>query len=449
MNRSSHAYYYDLNGNRTYVLDTGLTTNYSSNSVNAYTSITGSTAPTYDLNGTGRGRATRTNRFLFVEGMASTLVYDKENRLRSITRNLGGSVNSYTYDALGRISTLAYSLNGVSTTEVYTWTGWTLLYRELIQNAAVVEKYRYTWGLDVSGTLEGAGGVGGLLAIERNVNNNYSWDTRYPHYDANGNIMALSNSSGQISARYRYDAFGKTILSTDVDGTGWNTKNIHGFSTKPTLGNHKLHYYGYRWYDASNGRWINRDPIEEKGGLNLYGFVGNDGVNWWDYLGHQTIRLPGQPGYVEQIDNTKDTGQYNCAGAAFRDYAPIAESSDETTLKKLSKCRKVECKEECPLGEVKFTFSRIRSEMWLVHDKGDEKHEWTGDDWHVSSGEGIVPQKYGDGKICYRPTQPEVGMKYPVGRPSRRPFVIEYRIVKVISVDCYCCPCDDKGKYLP
>jgi RHS repeat-associated protein len=210
-------------------------------------------------------------------------------------------VNSYTYDALGRISTLTYSLNGVSTTEVYTWTGWTLLYRELMQNGAAIEKYRYTWGLDVSGTLEGAGGVGGLLAIERNVNNNYSWDIRYPHYDANGNIMALSNSSGQISARYRYDAFGKTILSTDVDGTGWNTKNIHGFSTKPTLGNHKLHYYGYRWYDASNGRWINRDPIEEKGGLNLYGFVGNDGVGMWDLLGLANSVVVGTPSYINSL----------------------------------------------------------------------------------------------------------------------------------------------------
>jgi RHS repeat-associated protein len=32
--------------------------------------------------------------------------------------------------------------------------------------------------------------------------------------------------------------------------------------------------------------WPSRDPIEEEGGINLYGFVGNDGVNWWDYLGH-------------------------------------------------------------------------------------------------------------------------------------------------------------------
>lgn len=33
------------------------------------------------------------------------------------------------------------------------------------------------------------------------------------------------------------------------------------------------------------GRWLSRDPIGEEGGLNLYGFVGNDGVNKWDMLG--------------------------------------------------------------------------------------------------------------------------------------------------------------------
>jgi len=44
-------------------------------------------------------------------------------------------------------------------------------------------------------------------------------------------------------------------------------------------------YYGFRYYDPVTGRWPSRDPIEEKGGLNLYGFVGNDGVNAWDLLG--------------------------------------------------------------------------------------------------------------------------------------------------------------------
>ena len=47
----------------------------------------------------------------------------------------------------------------------------------------------------------------------------------------------------------------------------------------------RVAYYGYRFYDPETGRWPSRDPIQERGGVNLYGFVGNDGVNKWDYLG--------------------------------------------------------------------------------------------------------------------------------------------------------------------
>ncbi|MEN9990447.1 MAG: hypothetical protein RLZZ224_149 [Verrucomicrobiota bacterium] len=49
-------------------------------------------------------------------------------------------------------------------------------------------------------------------------------------------------------------------------------------------------YYGYRYYHPQTGRWINRDPIEEKGGLNLYGFLGNDCPNYVDYLGWETVK---------------------------------------------------------------------------------------------------------------------------------------------------------------
>ncbi|MFZ9937806.1 MAG: tyrosine-type recombinase/integrase [Luteolibacter sp.] len=44
-------------------------------------------------------------------------------------------------------------------------------------------------------------------------------------------------------------------------------------------------FYGYRYYDPVTGRWPSRDPIEEEGGINLYGFVGNDGINRSDLLG--------------------------------------------------------------------------------------------------------------------------------------------------------------------
>ena len=43
-----------------------------------------------------------------------------------------------------------------------------------------------------------------------------------------------------------------------------------------------MYYYLYRFYDPNLQRWINRDPIEEKGGYNLYGFVGNDPANALD-----------------------------------------------------------------------------------------------------------------------------------------------------------------------
>jgi uncharacterized protein RhaS with RHS repeats len=48
-------------------------------------------------------------------------------------------------------------------------------------------------------------------------------------------------------------------------------------------------YYGYRYYDPLTGRWPSRDPIDERGGLNLYGFVGNDGVAKSDVLGYYTL----------------------------------------------------------------------------------------------------------------------------------------------------------------
>lgn len=60
------------------------------------------------------------------------------------------------------------------------------------------------------------------------------------------------------------------------------------FSQKRAVG---ITYYGYRYYDPVTGRWLSRDPIEEEGGYNLYGFIGNDGVNATDYLG-----LTGGPG---------------------------------------------------------------------------------------------------------------------------------------------------------
>jgi RHS repeat-associated protein len=57
------------------------------------------------------------------------------------------------------------------------------------------------------------------------------------------------------------------------------------FSSKYTDDESDFLYYGHRYYNPSTGRWPSRDPIGEKGGRNLYGFVANDPMGRFDKLG--------------------------------------------------------------------------------------------------------------------------------------------------------------------
>ena len=66
------------------------------------------------------------------------------------------------------------------------------------------------------------------------------------------------------------------------------TRALHHRNPKPkTMG---VTYYGYRYYDPKTGKWPSRDPIEEMGGKNLYGFVRNDGVNGIDLYGFAGVK---------------------------------------------------------------------------------------------------------------------------------------------------------------
>ncbi len=142
-----------------------------------------------------------------------------------------------------------------------------------------------TWGLDLSNTPQGAGGVGGLLSLSLLSSVSES-SVFYPSYDGNGNITAWSQKTSTApTARREYDAFGNTLVSEGI----WPSS--YGFSTKPQDAETGLYYDGYRYYDPMTGRWPSRDPIQEEGGVNLYGFVGNNSINNRDYLG-QAIETP-------------------------------------------------------------------------------------------------------------------------------------------------------------
>jgi len=57
----------------------------------------------------------------------------------------------------------------------------------------------------------------------------------------------------------------------------------------PTTTVSGVRYYGYRQYSPEMGRWLSRDPIDEKGGISLYAFCNNKGVDKCDKLGKMPI----------------------------------------------------------------------------------------------------------------------------------------------------------------
>ena len=138
----------------------------------------------------------------------------------------------------------------------------------------------YVWGLDLSETLDDAGGVSGLLWV-RNGGGPAS-GTHFVCYDGNGNVWNLvSATTGTEAARYEYGPFGEPLR---LSGPGAKA-NPFRFSTKRTEEFTRLVLYEYRAYSPASGRWLSRDAIGERGGVNLYCALLNNPVGSLDVLG--------------------------------------------------------------------------------------------------------------------------------------------------------------------
>lgn len=254
---SNHSYAYDRIGNRTSATDNGVTRSYTANDLNQYTAV-GDDEYVYDADGN------------LLDDGNFTYEYDALNQLVSVSTATDKEV--FVYDFMGRrIATDSFVKSGndwsKSSRRRYIYQGWNVI-AEYVNSAC---DRSYVWGEDLSGTLQGAGGVGGLL-LERNTDGEY-----LPVYDGNGNIISYKDDAGSVVSTYAYDPFGNVIAHAGMDF-------VYKFSTKPQDNLSGMYYYGYRFYQPMIGRWNNREPLKGHGNSNLYS-TNNNLILFWDIKG--------------------------------------------------------------------------------------------------------------------------------------------------------------------
>jgi RHS repeat-associated protein len=222
-----------------------------------------------------------------------TLRFNEENRLVEVSGAILRS--TFVYDGLGRrVERIDTPVSGSATITRYVYDGWRVVEET---NASGATLRFYTRGMDLSGSFENAGGIGGLLAITRS--NGGGLTSASYIYDGNGNVTGLVGSDGTALAQYRFDPFGQRLSAIGA----WADLNPYQFSSKERDDWTGFYYYGLRYYNPSTGRWLSRDPLEEGGGTNLYGAAVNDMVCRFDPNGLWT-----QQG-VEAILCRSDEGQ--------------------------------------------------------------------------------------------------------------------------------------------
>ncbi len=171
----------------------------------------------------------------------------------------------------------------------FVWDDWNIVHETVAVvdgGTTNVSGIQYFWGSDLSGMLQGAGGVGGLLAVSRDG------VFYFPVYDNNGNVMKYVDESGSVVADYLYDDFGATISQSGELADSFT----FGFSTKYLDRETDLVAYQRRFYSTGYKRWLSRDPIEENGGINLYSICRNNLVSGIDGLGLAIIIIKHIPG---------------------------------------------------------------------------------------------------------------------------------------------------------
>ena len=252
----------DTDGDTTDDLEQDRTHN-DANEITAITATTGANwvDPTHDAAGnmnTGPtpGAETSTQKY----------IYDAWNRLVEVTDGSDVTQATFGYDARNyRLTKGVYVSGSLDHTRHYYHTEQGQVVEERIDSSTDPDR-QYTWGDRY---------VDDLVLRTRDTDSNGSLDeTVYALHDSNWSITALTDTSGAVVERFRYDAYGRAaVLDADFSADGDGTSDYaweYRFTSREWDTESGLQYFRARYYDESTGRFINRDPIGYTDGMNLY-----------------------------------------------------------------------------------------------------------------------------------------------------------------------------------
>ncbi len=249
-------YQYDAAGNRVAEVDNGVTSQYTANSLNEYTSVGGAT-DSYDANGNLISQTSSSG--------TTTYSYNALGELTQVVSPSAG-VTTYQYDALGYL--VAQDQNGKTTENLIDPVGAGGLgdvVGQFDNTGSTIAQYAY--GLGLVSQVSAAG------------------TSAYYNFDLTGDTTALTGAGGTVLDSYTYLPFGQLFSST---GDVSNPFTFVGQSGVMDGGN-GLYFMRNRWYGADLGRFLSPDPSGINGGTtNLYKYANNSPTQYVDPSGLDT-----------------------------------------------------------------------------------------------------------------------------------------------------------------
>lgn len=105
------------------------------------------------------------------------------------------------------------------------------------------------------------------------------------HTDHLGTPNQITDMSGKLVWQAEYSPFGLATIQSDIDGDGQHIELNIRFPGQYYDKESGLHYNWHRYYDPAIGRYITSDPLGLAAGINTYGYVEQNPINYIDFMG--------------------------------------------------------------------------------------------------------------------------------------------------------------------